>query len=221
MARQAATRKFTEPAQDQTRGKLVLAAAAVFSEKGYERATIREICRRASVNLALVNYHFGDKLELYLEVIRYALDAAAKMEMLNQAVQQNADPCDALRQVIRGMVERLSGGNAQYGLHTRLLLKELARPTPAVARIIKETMRPLYDRLRTLIAQILNLPIDHLTTRLCTHSVIGQASHYFLARPILSQLWPEMKLTPPQREIVAAHIADFSLAYLRAQRRPK
>jgi hypothetical protein len=87
--------------------------------------------------------------------------------------------------------------------------------------VINETMRPLYDRLRALIGQILNLPIDHLTTRLCTHSIVGQASHYFLARPMLAQLWREMKLTPPQRELVAAHIADFSLAYIRAKRKPK
>jgi AcrR family transcriptional regulator len=221
MPRQAAKLKHEEPAPDDTRRKLLIAAADVFSERGYEGATVREICRRAGVNLALVNYHFGDKHELYLEVICYALDAAAKMELLNRAVEQNADPCDALRHVIRGMIERLNAGNEQFGLHIRLMLKEMAQPTPAVARVIKETMRPLYGRLRSLIGQILNRPIDDMTTRLCTHSVIGQVSHYVLARPMLAQLWPEMKLTPPQRELLANHIADFSLAYLRAQRRPK
>lgn len=221
MSRQAAKLKHLEPASGDTRGKLLTAAAAVFSEHGYEGATVREICRRAGVNLALVNYHFGDKQELYLEVIRHALDAAAKMELLNQAVEQNADPCDALRHVIRGMLERLNAGNERFALHIRLMMKEMARPTPAVARVVGETMRPVYSRLRSLIGQILHRPIDDMTTRLCTHSVIGQVSHYVLARPMLAQLWPEMKLTPPQRELLANHIADFSLAYLRAQRRPK
>jgi len=49
------------------------------------------------VNVALVNYYFGDKLKLYVEVIRYATDAAAKMEVLNRALERHADPCDALR----------------------------------------------------------------------------------------------------------------------------
>jgi AcrR family transcriptional regulator len=197
---------------------LLAAAVAVFAEKGFEGATTREICSRAGANVALVNYHFGDKLELYREVIRYAIDAAAKMEMLNAALEQNADPCDALRQLIHGVIERLSETRNDFGLHLRLVLKEMAQPTPAFSDVLDETLRPLYERLRLLIGRILGLPADHETTRLCTHSVMGQVSHYAVARPVLACLWPEMKMTPDQRERVADHIADFSLAYLRNYR---
>jgi AcrR family transcriptional regulator len=207
-----------KPLPDDTRTKLLKAAVAVFSEREYEKATIRQICRKAGVNVALVNYHFGDKLELYVEVIRYATDAAAKLEVLNRALERHADPCDALRQIIVGIIERLGETCGQFGLHLRFMLKEMAQPTPALSRVIDETIRPMYDHLRSLIGRILNLPIDHRTTRLCTHSVIGQVSHYAHARPILAQLWPAMKLTKGQRKLVANHIADFSLAYLIAQR---
>jgi hypothetical protein len=37
------------------------AAQQVFLERVYCDATIRDICKRAEVNIALVNYHFGDK----------------------------------------------------------------------------------------------------------------------------------------------------------------
>lgn len=217
MTRQAQNRKHEEAAPDDTRTKLLMAAIGVFSEQGYERATIREICRQAGVNAALINYHFGDKMELYLEVIRYAIDAAAKMELLKKAVEQNADPCDALRQLIHGVIERLSETRQQFGLHLRFIVKEIMQPTPALARIVDETLRPLYEGLRSLVGRILNLPKDHQTTRLCTHSIMGQVSHYAVARPLLAHLWPEMTLTAQQRRLVADHIADFSLSYLRAQ----
>ena len=35
----------------------------------YHAATVREICARAGVNIALVNYYFGGKPELYTEAI--------------------------------------------------------------------------------------------------------------------------------------------------------
>lgn len=202
--------------EEDTRTKLLRAAVSVFSEHGYERATVREICRKAGANVALVNYHFGDKMELYLEVVRYSIDAAAKMKLLSTAIEQNSDPGDALRQLIHGVIERLSETRQQFGLHIRFLIKEMTQPTPALSCVIDETLQPLYDALLTLIGRILDLPKNHQTTRLCTHSIMGQVSHYALARPLLAHVWPEMKMSPEQRKLVADHIADFSLAYLRA-----
>ena len=46
---------------DGTRNKLLDSAGRVFADFGYQGATVREICARAGVNVALVNYHFGDK----------------------------------------------------------------------------------------------------------------------------------------------------------------
>jgi AcrR family transcriptional regulator len=201
-----------------TRAKLLQAAMQLFSAHGYERATVREICRRAGVNIALVNYHFGDKLELYLAVVRYAIDLEAKMAMLDQAFVENSDPCDTLRQIIHGIFERLSAPHQQFGLQLRFMLKEMANPTPALARTVLEALLPIYDRLRSLVGQILNLPMDHEKTRLCTHSIMGQVAHYSHMQPVLSHLWPEMKMYPEQRKMVANHIADFSLAYLREER---
>ena len=37
--------------------------------KGYECARIRTICERAQANIAAVNYHFGDKEQLYVEAV--------------------------------------------------------------------------------------------------------------------------------------------------------
>ncbi len=49
-----------------TRQRVLEAAGEVFAEKGFERATIREIVERAGANLNAVNYYFRDKHGLYV-----------------------------------------------------------------------------------------------------------------------------------------------------------
>src|ERR1700744_5622166 len=61
-----------DAAHAETRRELLEAAGEVFAEVGFREATVREICRRGNANIAAVNYHFGDKKTLYLEVLRYS-----------------------------------------------------------------------------------------------------------------------------------------------------
>ncbi|MBU4556283.1 MAG: TetR/AcrR family transcriptional regulator [Actinobacteria bacterium] len=48
-----------------TRQRLLDAAAAVFSERGYARATTKEIARAAAVSEGTIYRHFADKKELF------------------------------------------------------------------------------------------------------------------------------------------------------------
>jgi AcrR family transcriptional regulator len=202
---------------DNTRTRLLKAAADVFAEHGYENSTIRQICARAGANLALVNYHFGDKLELYTEVLRFSLrpETARSRFTLPPA---GTEPSTALRQIVSGMVERAFETGDQANLRFRLMLNEFVRPSGATARVVDVVLRPVYDRLREIAGAILELPADHEKTRLCVHSMLGQVAHFAHSRQVLGLLWPEMRMTPAQRELVAEHIAEFSLAYLDATR---
>jgi AcrR family transcriptional regulator len=159
-----------------------------------------------------VNYHFGDKLGLYTEVLRRAV-GAVQNEALRKALDDDAAPEEVLRQAIRAMFQKMCGAD-RPDLRFGLMAHELAHPTPAMSRVIDEAIRPIYSRLREIIGTILRLPSDNETTRLCTISVVGQIVHYAHARPVLAQLWPELKMTPAQVNQIADHIAAFSLAYL-------
>ena len=149
---------------DDTRTRLLDAAGQVFAESGFQAATVREICARAGVNIALVNYHFGDKLELYTEVLRHSVGASGN-GIINKAIGSKAPPEEAFRELIHAMLLRVCRAD-RPGWHFRLMMHEFAQPTPAMASVIDETMRPVYDRFRELIGVMLDLNPDHDKVRL-------------------------------------------------------
>lgn len=195
-----------------TRDKLIEAAGHVFADRGYRAATVREICRRAGANVASVNYTFGDKMGLYTEVLRESL-RAGQLAALGKDLQ----PEEVLRGVIRARLESLHCAD-RPDWHFRMAMHEMLQPTPAMARVIDEGVRPVQDRMRQAVAELTGLPPDHETTRLCINSIVGQFLFYTFARPVLERLQPDLKLTPEMLDRIAEHIYEFSMAYLRKVR---
>jgi AcrR family transcriptional regulator len=205
-------RKREAITSDPTREKLLGVAGRVFADRGYQAATIREICLRAAANVAAVNYHFGGKLGLYTEVLQESV-RAAQIEAVQNALDQNAPPEDILRAVIRARLRGVCRGDLP-DWHFRILAHELVQPTPALRQLINKVARPIYKRLLELIGGMIGLPPNDDKTRLCANSVMGQILTYVLAGPLLAGVWAELKMTPEQVERIADHIADFSLSYL-------
>lgn len=57
------------PRGQRTRAKLLKAAESIFGEKGYERASIADITRKASVALGTFYVYFPDKQSIFVEVV--------------------------------------------------------------------------------------------------------------------------------------------------------
>jgi AcrR family transcriptional regulator len=201
---------------DPTRDKLLDVAGHIFADRGYRVATIREICDAAGANVAAVNYHFGDKLGLYTEVVQQSA-RAAELEAIRSALDLHAPPEEILRAVIHARMRSIYRGD-RPDWHFRILAHELAQPTPAIRRLVNKIGRPLFLRLLKLIGGMIGLPPDHDKTRLCAISILGQILAYVFATPLLAGVWPELKMTSEQVHRIADHIADFSLSYIQSFR---
>lgn len=62
------------PGSADTRGEIITAARKIFSEKGFDKATIRGIAREAGVDPALVHHYFDTKEGIFVAALRLPVD---------------------------------------------------------------------------------------------------------------------------------------------------
>ncbi|MBA3962975.1 MAG: CerR family C-terminal domain-containing protein [Chthoniobacterales bacterium] len=206
---------FPSPATDPTQTALLEAAGEIFARRGYEAATVAEITKAARANVASVNYHFGDKLALYIAVVRHSLPPTDVALAPETATKQSPE-----KQFTAFVIEfvRTLIGEGRPSWCSRLMAREIAQPTPALPEVIRQVMQPRYDRLRAIIGDYLGESPASERVRFAAHSVIAQCVHWAHAQPLFPHIWPKLRLNAPQVERIAQHIARFSLAGLRSMR---
>jgi AcrR family transcriptional regulator len=195
---------------EQTRERLLVAAREVFSELGFQGATVREICRRAEANVAAVNYHFGSKDGLLAEALHFE-----SLRLLQEA-NAKADACPEARLglFVRDFMHMLLD-ESNASSQCRIMARELADPTPGLDKIVREAIAPLHDFLGNLVREIVGDKVSEAELRRCVYSIIGQCSFYHHSHPVLQRLHPDLHYSGEEIDAIAQHIADFSLDGLR------
>jgi AcrR family transcriptional regulator len=195
-------------AAQETRRRLLQAAGEVFAEKGPHAATTKEITERAGVNIAAINYHFKDKAELYVEVIRRIEAEAAAIIPSANALTGNAEQrfCKCVRHIALTML-----GRGQPPWERVLLARELAWPSPAMRSLLDNVGKPLNQIMGEVIGELIDrAPTTEIVGHLSA-SVIGQCVYYLQHHSQLEILYPQFK-RPQSAERIAEHIVAFSLA---------
>ncbi len=201
-------------AHDPTKVRLLEAAGEEFAEKGYELVRVRAICERAGANLAAVNYHFGDKEQLYLEVLRKAHRCG--MEPSGGVVPDAVlalPPAQQLRMFIHHFLGRVLAVCHPEGWQNRLMIREMLSPTRFSEVLVRETIRPRFERMKSLM-RLICPEADERRLDVLVFSVIGQCLHYKMARRITERLIGEEAYRELDLEYLTDHITSFCLAAL-------
>jgi AcrR family transcriptional regulator len=197
---------------DTTRERLLEAAGPIFAEKGFQAANVREICKRAGVNLAAISYHFRGKEQFYLEAIRFALQRvmeAVPWSELDSPPETPPEP--ALRRFLHGFLRRLFSAEARQWCHS-LVMREMREPTEAAWEFIRGIVRPSFERLQAIIDRLVPAEVSFRERNLLGSSIIGQALHYDHARHVLPLLLGAEEMAAYNVDLLADHITRFSLA---------
>ncbi len=194
-----------------TRARLLEVAGEEFAKRGFQDATVREICRRAGVNIASINYHFGDKAGLYREVFRTAVMRFKEGGKLAVPPQGTAE--ERLKGFLHVFMDRVTGKNHPAWAPT-LMMREMIEPTEALDEVVQSMIRPTFFGLAGLVAELLGRASDDAVVLRATASVVSQCLWYRHSAHVVKRLFEGTSVqddTPGQR---ADHIASFSIAAL-------
>ncbi|EED27916.1 transcriptional regulator, TetR family [Vibrio sp. 16] len=108
--------------RNSTKEKILDVAEALFAEHGFNDTSLRTITSKAGVNLASVNYHFGDKktlvravLNRYLEAFMPAVQDALITLNLNDHYEMS-DVFESLRAPLRNLNDVRPNGTSRFML---------------------------------------------------------------------------------------------------------
>jgi len=197
----------------QTRQQLLEVAGRLFAERGYARATSKEICELAGANIAAVNYHFGSKDGLYAAVLEEAHARLVSIELVTTATQSNADPGEKLRLLLMQVVSQIAGrGQDTWAL--RVLSREIMAPTRMMDRMIANQIQPKFKLVAGMIADTLGVPASHPAVSRCMVSIIGPCGFLLITNPDWQkQIFPSLTFDP---QALVDHMVTFALGGLKA-----
>jgi TetR/AcrR family transcriptional regulator, regulator of cefoperazone and chloramphenicol sensitivity len=202
-----------KPETDPTRRRVLLAAEGLFSERGFDGASVRAICDAAGANIAAVNYHFGDKAALYKACLREAVDCSVsgipfpEMPSTMRAV-------DKLRLFIRTIMTRMYQIPRPSAM--RLMMREMTEPSEVGLEAVNEFIRPMAEFLRVILEEYLPESISRNHVWMIGFSIVGQCLYYRQNRFIAEQLMGSEAFNALTLEHLIEHITRFTLAALGA-----
>jgi AcrR family transcriptional regulator len=136
----------------ETGAKIMTAAESLFAEHGYDGVSLRRITAAAGANLAAVNYHYGDKQSLYVEIVTCRLRqlSQARVDRLTEAEARAGGAPISLEESINALAQPLlrpAESMTTFGPASRRVLgRALVEPLPFLTDTLAAEFQPAVAR---------------------------------------------------------------------------
>jgi AcrR family transcriptional regulator len=177
--------------EDLTKERILDRAEVLFAQKGYRAVSVREITSAAGCNLAAVNYHFGKKENLYLEVFRsrWVPRATRVRESFRKALmgQDSLSPATVVRALAQAFVEGPLSDKERLR-HSQLMTREMTQPSKAFELVAQEVIQPFFQEFADRLRSVQSGEVDQEQMLLNIFSIFAMVLYFNFARVAVSRL---------------------------------
>lgn len=126
---------------EKTKDLILDEAKKQFCEKGYEGASVRDICDAAGANVSAIKYHFGGKEGLYRECFLHYGEVRL---MQAQKILTRSDSLEEVKLRVRLFAEDFIKEGLENSHTTKMICREIEIENPLIQDIFQSTFLKVY-----------------------------------------------------------------------------
>ena len=199
--------------------RLLDTAEELFCEHGYKGTSIRDIASSAGCNIASVNYYFGGKNNLYIEVWRRHLIPMrdARIASIEKVMSQNQGRIE-LENLLKSFADTFVGSMIDPDKSSRLsclMAREYIDRHLPPKIFTNEVMTPTINAMQA--ALMKTCPgLNDSKALMVIFSLVGQLVHLVHVRAMIERSGDDLGLPDLDTSETVEHIVEFSAAGIRA-----
>ncbi|KQN34463.1 transcriptional regulator [Pedobacter sp. Leaf41] len=194
------------------------AAEKLFCETGYEGTSTRQISKESGANMAMINYYFGSKEGVFIEIMNNRIEGfASQLKIINE---DKISALEKLHKVIEGYANRIFSNIAFHKMmHRELSLTQRPDMYDKIKNAMSRNMS-LLDRI--IIDGIEDGSFGNVDVRMIIATIMGTLTNVVIAPHKISKD-KAIDLSNPKenkiiKERVIAHLQNLVTVYLTSKK---
>ena len=160
-------------------------AETLFTEKGFEGSSIRNIAKVAKINVAMVSYYFGSKERLLESLIVYR--TSDLKNQIDHLLLEDLEPIEKINKLIELYINRINSNRGIYRiLHFEFASKKREKSLQNFSDLKKGNLKSLETIIEE--GQKKGIFRKDIIIPLITPTILGTFFHFYMNKPFFENL---------------------------------
>lgn len=208
-----------------SRERILHAAIRLFALQGFKNTSTRDIAKAAKVNVAALNYYFGDKAGLYRATFSsFSPQLNPTPGQSSHDIQGFSRPgiplAQAMHEFLTEFLKPLAVGEL-FLWSMRLMYREMVEPTGIWREELEKNIKPLHAAMQRLLCREFDRLRPDADIERLSHAIFGMAVHVIIGYDVIMEVSPHLLRDQAAVQQMADRIAVFAcdLVHAELQRR--
>ena len=161
-------------------------AERLFAEEGFDGTSVRDIAKKANINVAMISYYFGSKEKL-LEALVINRIGTMKLRLEN-LLQEDSTPIEKIDKLVAYYINQINTNRSIYQiLHFELSTKKREINTDAFTEVKKSNLKIMESIVKE--GQIQGIFQPNINIALISPTIIGSLIYFHMNKPLYVDLF--------------------------------